>query len=396
MKKLIKGGLAINLLTKKMLKFKKKNKSLITKILVLILVISYVQYTKTQVNANDITASNVEIQSSDSNIPNLVDDYDEESVLCQKLEYDAQRDTTELPSKIERELNEVGVFDEEINNLDENTLDELSNSINIKVHISYISVDDKTGKINELDSDEIDDIIDEQIDDGKIDYEETDDNSFLSDIASAIGFLPLNVKAKEPIYEDWDHPKASTSGAMKQTVYACQFSKKGTIYVTAKATWLKEAYYRNKDVFGVSVANADIIAGSYSCLHTATHVTFCNSSYTWDYLSTKPNSWIVGGAGDGIAYTVNLFGNRKKMNARQSIYFGEQYSNEFIQIKFRCKYTSKKNVKLVTHYKHCKTSNSITPSISISTGGLSVDVSGSSKNYYDEITHNAYLVYNHI
>ena len=95
-------------------------------------------------------------------------------------------------------------------------------------------------------------------------------------------------------------------------------------------------------------------------------------------------------------YTVNLFGDRTNMNRNLRQGVQEYYDNEKIQIKFQCKPTSKKATILTTHYWHSKTNKSISPSIGFSSGGVSVGVSGSSKNYYEEINHNAYLVYNHI
>ena len=56
----------------------------------------------------------------------------------------------------------------------------------------------------------------------------------------------------------------------------------------------------------------------------------------------------------------------------------------------------KKYVIFATSYNHAMTNKSISPSISIGSEGISVGVSGSSTNYYSDLSYNAYLDYKHI
>ena len=346
---------------------------------------------KAQDVSNDV--SSIQVQTD---APNLIDNCDEDSILCDKLEYDADNDVTDLKADVEKELNKAGVFDEEIEDLDGETIDELNRSINTTVSISYISVDETDdGNVTEMDSDEIEDIIEERIEDNKIEYEEY--KSPLEKLGESIGIIPKDVDASVPLYEDWNHPK--TKNKVKQTIYACQFKKKGTIYVTAKAYWLNEAYYRNIDVFGVYTKNCNIIRNTAKCKHTAT----CRTIYkggrvTKESLETHPTA----GKNDtnGVAFKVNLFGNRNDINlyklSRTNEYYREvYYDDEYIEVKFQCRYENK-YVVFATSYHHSMTSKSINPSISISGSGISVGISGSSKNYYEELSYNAYMDYKHI
>ena len=333
----------------------------------------------------------------DTELPDLQENYDEDSTLCKKLEYDKDNNITKLSDDVEESLNEAGVFDSELIGLDKETKSALENSINTQVYISYASIDDITGQIIELDCDEVDELVEEQIEEGNIEYEEKE--SVMAYALEKIGILPRKVSAATVYYKDSKSSKSS-SGAVKQTIYACQSKKGGTISVTATATWLDEAYYRNIDVFGVSVGNGLIVSNSYSCSHTATYKFWNNytgkiSKYS---CSTKPTAYVIGGSGSGIAYRVNLFGSRGKMKAVSYSGAGsEYYENEKITVKFKCKVANKniKKVSLVPHYQHAKTNSSISPSISVSKGGLSVGISGSKKNYYQEITRNPILQYSY-
>ena len=99
-------------------------------------------YNKVQIRADDIMLAENSIQVQ-TNAPNLIDNYDEDSILCDKLEYDVENDTTDLKDDVEENLNKAGVLDEEINELDEETIDELNRSINTSVYIGYVSVDEE-------------------------------------------------------------------------------------------------------------------------------------------------------------------------------------------------------------------------------------------------------------
>lgn len=89
--------------------------------------------TNFNVNAED----NDKIECANTNVLNLVNNNGEESILLEKLEYDADNNVTQLPEDIEEGLNEVGVFDSEIEQLDNYTIEKLEDSINTQVSVIY-------------------------------------------------------------------------------------------------------------------------------------------------------------------------------------------------------------------------------------------------------------------
>lgn len=344
-------------------------------------------YVYIKVGASVNNDTNIQVQTD---APNLIDNYNEDSVLCDKLEYDVENNTTDLKNDVEEELNKAGVFDEEINDLDNETINELNESINTKVYINYVSVDETdNGTVKELNDSDIDDIIEERIEEDKLSYEE--DKSPLEEIEN---LWTVHAEAAKPLHEDESHPK--TKNKVKQTIYACQFEKKGKIYVTAKAYWLEEAYYKNIDVFGVAIKNANIIRNTAKCTHKANYISYSSYYKNGEYkekLLTHPDSFENNI--NGITCKVNLFGNRTKIDAAKLANVYDYYKDECIELKFQCRYESK-YVVFATSYNHAKTSKGISPSISFSSSGISVGVSGSSTNYYSKLSYNAYMDYKHI
>lgn len=323
-----------------------------------------------------------------TNAPNLIDGCDKDTALGRKLKYDVDNDATKLNDEIEIKLNKIGVFDEEINDLDKQTVKDLNRSINTQVSISYIKIDEKHKTVEDLSLTEINNEIQNQIKNKKIQcYEENVEKRMVRGSA----------KSEKKFRKSDDHSKNKRQ--LKEILYVCQFKKKGNIHVTARACWMKEAYYKNTDVFGVNVGRGDIVPNSWSCKHTAMYrYTAISPFYSTgkQKYESKPSAVKIGGSGNSLAYKVNLFGDRKKMKASASAGIIEHYENENIEIKFECRYESKKSVKFVTSYSHLETNKTVTPSIGFGSGGISVSVSSSSSQYYVNFCHNAYLLYKHI
>lgn len=366
----------------------KKNIAICTSISLAILCF----YNNVQIKAGASEKNNTNIQVQ-TDAPNLINNYAEDSMLCDKLKYDMKNNTTDLKNDVEEELNKAGVFDEEINDLDNETINELNKSINTKVYINYVSVDEiNNGTVKKLNNNDIDDIIEERIEEDKLYYEE--DKSLVEKIENALNSISVHAEAAEPLYEDWSHPK--TKNKVKQTIYACQFEKKGKIYVTAKAYWLEEAYYKNIDVFGVTVKNGNIIKNTAKCTHTANYISYSSYYKNGEYkekLVTHPDAFK--NKVDAIACKVNLFGDRTKINAAIQANVYDYYKDEYIELKFQCRYENT-YVIFATSYNHAATNKNISPSISFSNSGISVGVSGSSSDYYSELSYNAYMDYKHI
>lgn len=335
------------------------------------------------------------IECTNTNVLNLSNNTGEKSMLLDKLEYDVDNNVTELPNKIEERLNEVGVFDSEIEQLDNYTINKLKKSINTQVSVIYYKSNEKTGKQEEMRQEEVDSIIEENIQEGVCEYEETD--NLLSKILTKIGLNSVEVKAASASASDTDY---SPSKAVKSVLICTQEKKGGKISVSYTATWLKEAYYRGKDVLGVTMKRANYNKNSLKCYHTVNHswtqtVYLDKHAFRTNHserLSTNPTAKHTGVS--GFTFTVNLFGERNKMNGLGIS--NEKYTNECINITFTCKASSKKSVVLATDYNHWKSNISVSPSISVSEEGISVGISGEKTNYYQKLDGNAYVNFKHL
>jgi hypothetical protein len=336
----------------------------LTGVMVLIFVL---QPTKFNVQASNISCLENEKISCTDDIPNLVNDDESQSALCEKLWNDYNINTTNLSPEVERELNAVGVTDAAINELDNETISEIENSINTKVTISYFEVDEQTGDMKEMNNEEIDQFFKLQSDEGKNIEDEN--------------------KISTYVYNEDKESKTNTTGVLQQTIYACQQSKGGKVSVTATASWLKEATYKGIDVFGVTTSNVQMDTSSYSCTHKANYVHKDALTGKLESTAKKTNPTSFCDIGPGIAYNVNLFGTAKTEN--------DQYCQETIIVKFSCKLFDEKVKKMefTSHYFHAKTNKEFTPSIAIGTGGISVSVSGNSSISYTEMDRNPKLYF---
>ena len=336
----------------------------LTGVMVLIFVL---QPTKFNVQASNISCLENEKISCTDDIPNLVNDNESQSALCEKLWNDYNINTTNLSPEVERELNAVGVTDAAINELDNETISEIENSINTKVTISYFEVDEQNGDMKEMNKEEIDKFIKLQSKEGKNIEDEN--------------------KISTYVYNEDKESKTNTTGVLQQTIYACQQSKGGKVSVTATASWLKEATYKGIDVFGVTTSNVQMDTSSYSCTHKANYVHKDALTGKLESTAKKTNPTSFCDIGPGIAYNVNLFGTAKTEN--------DQYCQETIIVKFSCKLINEKVKKMefTSHYFHAKTNKEFTPSIAIGTGGISVSVSGNSSISYTEMDRNPKLYF---
>lgn len=173
--------------------------------------------TNFNVNAED----NDKIECANTNVLNLVNNNGEESILLEKLEYDADNNVTQLPEDIEEGLNEVGVFDSEIEQLDNYTIEKLEDSINTQVSVIYYKNNEKTGVQEEMNQEDVDNIIEENIQDGVYEYEE--EENFVSKIFTKIGLKPVDVKAAKASASNTDY---SPSKAVKSVLICTQEKKR--------------------------------------------------------------------------------------------------------------------------------------------------------------------------
>lgn len=343
-------------------------KQMIKKLTGVMVLIFVLQSTKFNVQASNISCLENEKISCTDDIPNLVNDDESKSALCEKLWNDYNINTTNLSPEVERELNAVGVTDAAINELDNETISEIENSINTKVTISYFEVDEQTGDMKEMNNEEIDQFFKLQSDEGKNIEDEN--------------------KISTYVYNENKESKTNSTGVLQQTIYACQQSKGGKVSVTATASWLKEATYKGIDVFGVTFTNVQMDTSSYSCTHKANYVHKDALTGKLESTAKKTNPTSYNNLeNNGLVYNVNLFGTSKTEN--------DQYCQETIIVKFSCKLFNEKVKKMqfTSHYFHAKTNKEIKPSIGIGKGGISVSVSGNSSISYSEMDRNPILYF---
>ena len=98
------------------------------------------------------------------------------------MEYDKENDRTELPEKIEEQLNEVGIFDSEIERFDNETIVKLEDAVSTEISVMYYSVDDKTGEKVEMSAEEIDETIAKNIEEGDIEYEDENNQNLITEL----------------------------------------------------------------------------------------------------------------------------------------------------------------------------------------------------------------------
>lgn len=348
-----------------MMKTKNFGKLLVKKMTTMVLVCAVATTSSSEVWGMETETVQEPVVSSEDNYPNLQDNYQEGSPLCEKLQDDYNNDTTQLSPQVERELNEAGVFDSAIEELDDETIETLENSINTAVTNSYVSVDEKTGEMKEMSNDEVDKFIETQTETG--DYRD-------------------DPQVSAAAYNEGTASEMDSTRVMKQTIYACQNSKGAAVQVTATASWLTEAYYKGIDVFGVSIKYGDINTSTYSCTHKANfvHMNYTTLKLETTKKQTAPTSYY--NTNNGVAYRVNLFGDRPSMDKY------DQYCQETIIVKFTCNpHGNEKTIEFISHYFHAESNTVYTPNISIGADGISINVSGSSSVSYTAMDRNPKL-----
>lgn len=306
----------------------------------------------------------VEVNCKGSDTQNLSNNYDEDSCLCDKLEYDASNYETELDASVEKKLNEAGVFDSEIESFSSEDIDMIEDAKSISVQVSYYSTDGNGDNKTKMSTDEINDMIEQQIDSGEMEYEEND-NSFLSACANAFGFKGIRANAKTSDSVE----VISDSGAVKETLVCTQKKAGGVAHLTYSVYWLKTPKYTGTDVVTCSFENSEL--------------NDCSAyMYWWD--TCLPH--------DGVKHTKELkvfksthyfYTKDMDLNITGISHPGAVFSFSVEPKNKKCK------LDFTTDYEHLKKSVSIDPSVSISLP-LSVSITGKKSSYYQRITSSIY------
>lgn len=178
-----------------------------------------------------------------SNTKNLINK-DQGSLLCNKLEYDRENNTTKLPATIERKLNEAGVFDSDITTYSEKDIERLNKAKNIFVDVNYYTYDEN-GKKEKASDEQIENAISENIENGNLKYEKKDTSLFGKAIA-CLGLAPIKASAKMSYYAS----DTSNTGMMKETVVGVQESAGKVVSIVYTAKWIIDPACRYKDALG--------------------------------------------------------------------------------------------------------------------------------------------------
>lgn len=282
---------------------------------------------------------------------------------------------------IERELNSVGVFDRDIMEMDDQTIENLNAGGAYSVSIVYAN-EEKDGSLAEMSMDEVDDLIEE---------------NYSDEIASATkksfwDFFQIRPAVASAASTGW---KTSPSGKVRQLLYITQDKKGGNVHVDYKVHWVEEAYYRDNDVIGISLTNMFPVTDTWKGTHTYTVRDLMLSNgkvYKTSESKTLKKANTISTT-TGMATDIDLYSSRSKLNAiNASGSVRETIMNEIIYIQFDCKVVGGNGtVGACGSYYHAKGKFVSNPSISISSDGLSVGVSTSYQKYYSIIKHNPAL-----
>lgn len=300
----------------------------------------------------------------DTNANNLLDNNKKGSELCNKLQNDYNKSVTRLSEKREKEMNAIGVFDSEIQALDEKTIDEINNAYSCSVTIRYYEENTTNGTLEEMSSSGIDDIIQElyKDDEEKINPVE----KFLSKII----FNSIEVEAKSK-----SDVTISPSGKMKQIICCTQTRKGGDIKVSYLCKWLQRPKYKKKDIAGIYLKNATPRKNTWKATHQCEYRENANNSYKTESKEIKNYKYST----EGMATSFNLFTGTLV-----------DIKDERILIEFYCTMDDKDWDYIVAsgEYYHCKVNTSYSPGISISKDGISLSMSIAWADVYNCIGNN--------
>lgn len=283
-----------------------------------------------------------------SNAKNLINNKDQDSMLCNKLVYDKENNTTKLPAGIEKKLNEAGVFDSDINTYSEEDIKEISEAENIFVDVNYYTYD-KDGNKEKASDEEIEIAIAENIENGSIKYEEKDTSMFEKAMA-CLGLEPIKASAQMGYY----NARTSNSGMMRETVVGSQESAGKVVSITYTAKWIHDPVCRYKDVMGFVFDNSKMYLKPGS---SSASVSYQDETHTWQSKKLQTREDL-----SGVSTIVNLK--------------GRDYATITMKFKIVPNNAKRKNLIFKTSYRHTKKSYSIgVGNISISyPEGISISV----------------------
>lgn len=319
-----------------------------------------------------------------NNANNLIEDADENNAMTKILNENKKNNSGILSEEIEITLNEIGVFDDEIQDFPDELVNLMENGYNYSVYINYSAVN-SDGAIESLSEDEINEYFEEKLKEEKKDK-----------LESLLGIESVNVSAKSAT-----DIATSKSGMLKQLLTLSQTSAGGKIYVFYSAIWVETPYYRNTDACAITLKNATIdkstLGCSYGCVYTesfmaGTQYKSYNYSYTEDVKKKGTLSCLVSGA----VATFDLHGSRSEIIALAAGGTTRKYTTDRINLYCYATIDNKKDWTYVVaqgDYWHQESSFSLNPSFSYSAEGASFSISPKYEKDYNHITENALVTY---
>lgn len=305
----------------------------------------------------------------ETNAYNLLENFEEDSELCRKLQIDYNKSTTGLSEKKEKALNAVGVFDSDIEDLGQKTIDDINRAYSCSVYVTYYEEDEEEkGKLNEMTEEETDELI------GKVYKSDLENTSKLKNFIQKNIFGTIKVMAKTK-----SDTRISNSGKMKQILWCTQTKKDSPIKVCASYIWLSRPKYTSTDVAGISIDNATLDGNTVLAYHRYDYKLY-NSTSTKKSVDKKIED--VFRCSSGAAVWVTL---------QDDTYV--DVINERVMIEFCCTKANKSSPTIAATgcYWHCQKKKNYSPGVSIGADGISLSVSENIAECYQLIQKNPYV-----
>ncbi|MCM1181603.1 MAG: hypothetical protein NC347_15215 [Clostridium sp.] len=343
-------------------------------------IITAIGMVTTMTSYNMARASEVEFNGSDTlvnydtNANDLLENYDEDSELCRKLQLEYDSSTTGLSEEKEKELNAMGIFDSDIELLGEETMDKIEDAYSYSISVMYYEENTKDGSLEEMSPSGVDELIGDVYGEELQEAEEAQVSGLDKMLSGTIfGAVKASAKSKSLV-------KKSASGKVKQMLAFIQRKKGGKVNVAYTCTWLQEPKCRKTDFLFLGVKDARCLTDTWEALHTCKYADGINKYENFkeerkNYRAASPY---------GMAVDYSFFPNR-----------AAGIENESFVLKFDCE-PGKKKIYATGLYYHCKNEAKLSLGLgiglTIGADGLSFGPSasgaGSVEDVYSIVTNN--------
>lgn len=348
--------------------------AIITAVGMVVSMTSYNMAKASEIEINKVNDDNA-LVGYETNANNLVDDYDEDSELCQKLELDYENSTTDLSEEREKELNEIGVFDSDIEAWDDDMIEKINNAYAYSMSVMYYGENHEDGTLEELTVEETDEVI-KDVYGEELEEKEEKDNIFEQALGNTV-FGAVKASAKSS--SDSGKEQSVDSGKVKQMIACIQTAKDKPINVIYTISWLVRPSHKKFDIAGIYLGNASPNKESFKAHHKCLY----RQIYTAPYVKEDEKVDYYSVSGNGMSARYGLFNNNLV-----------DIKDEVFVMSFDCTIKSRKNqnyIEATGVYYHCKVNKTISPGVSIGSGGISLSVSGGVSEVYSFVPQNPYV-----